>query len=117
MLRRLFGKGLPKSVYGEINVTQLMQQIDAGKAPMVIDVRSAEEFAQGHIAGARLLPLFAVPIRHGELPKDRPIVVTCRSGARSRMACEQLSKLGYDNLQNLSGGLLMWQRAGFPTVN
>lgn len=99
-----------------INSAELKQQIDAGTAPIIVDVRSAEEFAQAHIAGARLLPLFTIPVRHGELPRNQPIVVACRSGGRSRMACEQLRKLGFDNLQNLNGGLLAWQRAGFATV-
>ncbi len=118
MFKTLFGSRTKSATkaFENISVAQLKAQIEAGESPMLIDVRSAEEFASGHIAGARLLPLGTIPARHGELPQNRPMIITCRSGARSRMACEQLHKLGYTELQNLSGGLLAWQKAGFATV-
>jgi rhodanese-related sulfurtransferase len=50
-----------------------------------------------------------------ELPKDQPIVFVCRSGNRSQVACEQLSRLGYENVTNFEGGMIAWKRAGLPT--
>jgi 3-mercaptopyruvate sulfurtransferase SseA len=60
--------------------TELFQQLNEPDAPLVVDVRSPEEYQQdGHIAGARLLPLPVLLQRSNELPKDRPIVFVCRS--------------------------------------
>ena len=116
MFGKLLGKGSRPKKYKTIDVRELKQMLAGKKKPLLIDVRSADEFAQGHIPGARLMPLFTLPVRHGELPQDRPIVVSCRSGSRSRMACEQLYKLGFTNLTNLKGGLMAWQGAGYKTT-
>ena len=94
----------------------LHQKLRAGEAIHLIDVRSPEEFQSGHIEGAHLLPLFSLTQRVSELPKDRPVVVSCRSGARSMVACEQLAQMGYTEVFNLQGGVMAWQRAGLNLV-
>lgn len=100
---------------GVIQAQQLKTQLDAGDDIVLVDVRSADEYAyDGHIAGSRLLPLFTLPLRHHELPKDKPIVCVCRSGARSQVACEQLNRLGFTNTINLQGGIIGWRMAGLP---
>jgi rhodanese-related sulfurtransferase len=77
----------------------------------VVDVREADEFAGplGHIEGAILLPLGALAARAGELDRARPIVTVCRSGARSAQATVLLKKAGFEQVANLSGGMLRWR--------
>lgn len=84
-----------------------------GQPHLLIDVRTPEEFASGHIAGAQNIPLQELPNRLGELPQDQPIVLYCRSGNRSGQAMQLLAKAGYDHLYNL-GGVIEWQTAGLP---
>jgi rhodanese-related sulfurtransferase len=69
--------------------------------PAVIDVRTIEEYAQGHMKGSKNIPLFDLMRRIGELPmKDAPIIVCCASGARSGAAKAQLQSLGYTQVYN-----------------
>jgi rhodanese-related sulfurtransferase len=75
-----------------------------------VDVRTAEEFAEGHIPGAIHIPHDEMESRFGELIpyKSSKILLICRSGRRSVMAAEVLSKHGFDRLFNLKGGMLEW---------
>ncbi|MCS7058118.1 MAG: rhodanese-like domain-containing protein [Meiothermus sp.] len=81
---------------------------------LFVDVREPEEFAQARIEGARLIPLSEFAARHQEIPKDEPVVLYCRSGARSAQAAAWLSAKGYPNILNLDGGILAWYQAGLP---
>ena len=80
----------------------------------VLDVREPEEFAHGlgHIQGATLLPLGQLAQRLDELSHERPIVTVCRSGARSARAAAMLAKAGFNDVANLSGGMLRWRAEG-----
>ena len=82
---------------------------------LLVDVREPNEYAELHAEGARLLPLSELESRFGELPKDRPLVMICRSGARSARAGEYLLERGYGDVANLAGGTLAWAEAGLPT--
>lgn len=86
--------------------------IDAAK-PFVLDARRKDEFAEGHIPGATNFVHVRLLSRLDSVPKDRPILVHCRSGARSARACSLLQKHGYD-ATNLAGGMLAWEKAGAP---
>jgi rhodanese-related sulfurtransferase len=78
-----------------------------------IDVRLEEEVVEGVIAGAVHIELTELAARAGEIDQDRPLVVICRSGARSAMAVAALRPAGYD-AHNLDGGMLAWAEAGLP---
>jgi glyoxylase-like metal-dependent hydrolase (beta-lactamase superfamily II)/rhodanese-related sulfurtransferase len=82
----------------------------------VVDVREPEEYdgPLGHIARARLVPLAQLASCTGELPRDKPIVTVCRSGARSAQAVVLLSKAGFTDVANLAGGMLRWRAEGHP---
>jgi sulfur dioxygenase len=82
----------------------------------IIDVREDDEFngALGHVDGARLIPLGSLTARMNELKKDRPIVLVCRSGARSAQATLMLGRAGFTRVANLSGGMLRWRAQRFP---
>ncbi|MCC6195850.1 MAG: MBL fold metallo-hydrolase [Burkholderiales bacterium] len=82
----------------------------------VIDVREHDEYRGplGHIKGSTLMPLSELPARAGGLPKDKPIVTVCRSGARSAQAVVLLQKAGFVDVANLAGGMLRWRSEGNP---
>lgn len=79
------------------------------RRPFVLDVRRAAEFKEGHIAGAINIAHTRLLSRLAEVPKDRHILVNCRSGARSARACSLLQKHGY-MCTNLAGGMLAWEQ-------
>lgn len=98
-------------------VLEATQLINQGKT-VVLDVRSAEDFAGGHIRGALNLPVQDLLRRLGELEKSRNknIVVVCQSGVQSARACAQLDKAGFKETRSLAGGLAAWQAQGLPLV-
>ena len=104
----------PAKAATAINAAEARARIDGAAPPFLLDVREPHEYREGHIAGARLIPLGELGRRLNELPQDRDIVVICRSGNRSGTATRQLVQSGYRAI-NLSGGMNAWQRAGFPT--
>jgi rhodanese-related sulfurtransferase len=80
----------------------------------LVDVRTESEVSAGIIDGAIHIPLHLLPIKAHEIPQDKPVVVYCRSGARSAQACAFMAAKGYQNMHNLSGGIAAWARAGKP---
>jgi hydroxyacylglutathione hydrolase len=81
---------------------------------VVLDVRGAGEYAAGHIAGSRHIPLGYLAGRLAEVPADRPVVVQCQSGARSAIGASILVAHGRRDVRNLAGGLDAWRAAGLP---
>jgi rhodanese-related sulfurtransferase len=82
----------------------------------IVDVREPDEFngALGHLPGAKLVPLGSLAENKNHLDPARPIVVVCRSGARSAQATVMLGKAGFDKVANLSGGMLRWRAQRLP---
>ncbi len=91
----------------EITPQELLEKLEAKEELQVIDVREVDEWNAGHIKEAKLIPLGFLPHRIDELDKNIPIVMVCRSGARSHNATEYLSTQGYD-VVNMVGGMLAW---------
>jgi rhodanese-related sulfurtransferase len=83
---------------------------------VVVDVRPSADFHKGHIINAISIPSNGFANQIGTLSKhkDKPIIVSCRSGAQSASACQQLRKAGFEQVYNLKGGLLAWQSASLP---
>lgn len=102
---------------GGLGVAQAVQLINREKA-VVLDVCEAEEFARGHVAGARNLPLSQLgqDDKHKALPANKalPLIVVCASGVRSAKAAGQLRKMGYERAESLAGGLAAWRAANMP---
>lgn len=105
LLSALFGPPLPS-----VNAAELNDKLKNGKSPLVVDVRQPEEYAAGHIAGSKLIPLGDLSKRLNELPRDREIICVCASGSRSQSATRLLIDAGY-NAFNMQGGMFMWQQA------
>ena len=106
-----------KSLFGgsqyDIAGAEAQARLSSAQPPLVLDVRTKEEFRQGHIQGSLLIPLDELSRQMQEVPTDREILVICRSGARSGIATSQLRSAGY-NAFNISGGLMSWMRSGLP---
>jgi rhodanese-related sulfurtransferase len=103
----------------EIDAQTLKQWIDEGRRVRILDVRSPTETARGVIEGSELLPLHLVPIELNRLltgSEEEPLVIVCRSGARSYQACAFLNQHGARHTYNLRGGLIGWVGAGYPLV-
>lgn len=89
-----------------------LQQMQAAGEVVMIDVRTDVEFAQGAIQGSRHLPLHMLPLMADQLEHEKPVVLICRSGARSAQACAFLAQKGFENVYNLRGGVMGWAQAG-----
>ena len=105
----VLGKGSGLSPQGMV---QLMNREKA----VVIDVCEPDEFAKGHVIGAKNLPLGEREAKLAQTVKNKamPVVMVCQVGARSARAAATAKKLGYDNVQSLAGGLKAWQAASMP---
>lgn len=79
----------------------------------ILDVRTQEEYDAGHIKGSTLIPLQVLDKRLGEIPKDRKILVYCRTGHRSTQASEILVNNGFAQVYNMKGGIVEWINAGY----
>ncbi len=96
--------------YEQISGEQVKKLMDTEKDYIIIDARTIEEFSEGHIEGAILIPEYEIAERaEKELPdKDQLILVYCRSGRRSKIAAQALADLGYTNVKEF-GGIIDWQ--------
>ena len=85
---------------------------------LVLDVREDKEYAEGHIPKAKHIPLGQLADRLNELDKfrNKPVLVTCRSGQRSARACGMLKKAGFETVYNQAGGIIAWERANLPVT-
>ena len=82
----------------------------------ILDVRQPDEWAAGHIPDATLIPLGELASRVNEVPKDRQVVVVCRSGNRSAQGREILLGAGHPSVTSMAGGMNDWAAAGYPTA-
>lgn len=99
----------------DLTPTQAVHLINREKA-VVVDVCSAEEYAQGHVGQAKHIPLadLAAKLPDSVKNKDLPVIFVCQSGGRSASAARVAKGLGYAKAQSLGGGLNAWKQAGLP---
>jgi phage shock protein E len=111
----------PAPVATQVDITQLGPNVDVATVKalqgrddvVILDVREQSEYDAGHIAGVKLIPKDTVANRLSEIPKDKPVIVTCHSGNRSGQVTDYLRQQGYTNVHNMTGGLNAWQQAGY----
>ena len=98
------------ATYQQISGAEAKALMDSESGYIIIDARTQEEYDQGHIPGAIMIPEYEIVDRaEKELPdKDQLILVYCRSGRRSKIAAEELVKLGYTNIKEF-GGIIDWE--------
>lgn len=99
---------------GEISVEELEERRAAGAA--LFDVRESNEYTEAHVPGAVLVPLSELTSRVADFPSDTPLLLICRSGARSMQAAEFLAEHGRA-VTNVAGGTLAWIATGRPVVS
>ena len=99
----------------EISAAQALAKRDAGA--FILDVREPSEWNQVHIPGSTLIPLGQLQQHMTELPRDKEIVVVCHSGVRSKAGRDTLKNAGFTQVTCMTGGLIAWQAAGYPTVS
>ncbi len=97
----------------EIDSESLHERLAKGEDLLLVDIRTPAEVSQGAIPGAMELPMHLIPLRMSELPKDKDVVLYCRSGARSYQACAYLLQQGHPRVLNLRGGIIAWARHGY----
>lgn len=107
--RRAAGRDVGR--VAKTDVAALAPRLARGEVT-VVDVRNLSEYAAGHLPGALHIPVGHLRARLGEIPRDRPIVVQCQSGARSAIATSVLQRLGVDDVTDLTGGFVAWRQAG-----
>ena len=106
---------LQGATQGGLTTTMAVQLINREKA-VVVDVCEAEEFAAGHVGGAKHIALNQLEERLPAVVKNKtlPLILVCQTGARSGRALAIAKKLGYEKAQSLAGGLSAWKRANLP---
>lgn len=99
-----------KAVYEQITPEEAKKIMDSGEEHIILDTREQDEFDESHIKGAILIPYTEIENKAEEMipDKDKLILVYCRSGRRSKIAAESLSKLGYTNVKEF-GGIIEWK--------
>jgi glyoxylase-like metal-dependent hydrolase (beta-lactamase superfamily II)/rhodanese-related sulfurtransferase len=109
--------GLPVAELPNVTAPELARRLQSGGDLVVLDVREAFEWEEGHIAGALHVPMLEVAGRIGELPRDRPIALVCRGGPRSSLVGSLLLGRGFTRLTNVWGGMTGWMEAGLPVAD
>ncbi len=103
------------SLPAEISVAQTAEKRDQGA--FILDVRQPEEWQQFHIPGATLIPLGELPNRLNEVPKNKEIVVVCRTGHRSAQGRDILLNAGFPWVTSMAGGITQWQAQGLAIAS
>lgn len=114
MLRRFFGQ-TPSPESAAVTVDEARRKLDAREAVM-IDVREADEWRAGHVAGATHIPLGELAARIGDIPRDAEVLLFCRSGNRSGKATQFLRAQGFERARNVEGGIIAWTGRGMGVV-
>ena len=110
MLQMSRGNATPQA--DTVSVADAYQMYQSGA--FVLDVRTPEEWNEYRIPNTTLIPLDQLAARLGEVPRDRPIVVVCRSGNRSQQGRDILLNAGFEGVVSMSGGLSEWRASGYP---
>jgi len=104
--------------YQDLNAKQFYEMIQKEKDVIILDVRTPQEYQEGHISNAINIPVQILGQQLDKLNnfKDKKILVYCRSGHRSAIASQILDRAGFKNVYNLKGGLFEWKASGLPLV-
>ena len=103
--------------YGEVTVAEAQALIDTNPELVIVDVRTPEEFADGHIEGAIVIPVSELADRLDELTPEDDLLIYCRTGNRSTTAMTILTANGFTQLFHMHEGITGWMAAGYPTVS
>lgn len=108
----------PVAERGDVTARELAEMLRKDTSIILVDVRTPEEYQQGHIKAARLMDFYSAEF-HAQLqtlPKEKSIVLYCRSGRRSAEAAKFLASIGYSRVLNMLGGIIQWKKDRQPLV-
>jgi len=114
LLMLVAATGVAEELAPTISATDLYEQRKSGSGPIVLDVRTPEEFGSGHIPGALNIPHTELAARVDDVRSDRGVVLYCMVGPRARLGEKTLVEAGVPKVLHLDGGLAAWQNSGFP---
>jgi len=107
---------LPIEKLNLLTAADLKEMMAKDEGLLVVDVRSLDEYNGGHIEGSKHVYAGLVEQRAGEIPRDRPVALICKSGTRSGFASSMLLRMGYRNVYNVLGGMTAWVNAGYTVA-
>ena len=107
---------MPLERLGLMTVVELKEKLENGEDWLVLDVRSRDEWFQGHIDGGLNIYVGLLEGRTDEVPEGKQIAVVCKSGTRSSFACSILLRAGRRNIHNVLGGMDAWKNAGYHII-
>lgn len=116
----------PSYIYGvytmsnginQVSADQVYQSMQNNEDFLLIDCREQMEWDMAHIEKSEFFPLSEAAERYSELPKDKKIIIVCRTGRRSQNLCEFLKNKGYNDVNNFAGGIVSWVSSGYDTIN
>jgi len=102
-----------RSTITQLEPDQVKELISQHPRPILLDVRTAQEYKEYHISGAQLIPLNELSEKLKRIPRDRDVVCVCATGNRSSSAARRLEKEGY-KVSNMKGGMTRWMKNGLP---
>lgn len=106
---------IKEGIVNPITAEEVYGILTAGIAGyFIVDVRTPEEFGEGHIKGATLIPVSEIETRLSEIPAEQAVVVYCKSGSRSLKAANLLVENGYPEVLDMDGGIEVWKAMGYP---
>ena len=103
----------PQEPFTRISVAEAREKLQDDGVVQIVDVRTPEEYAGGHVPGASNIPHMAILPRSSELAPDKELVFICQLGQRSALACEFAAAAGFKELYNVEGGTEAWIKAGY----
>lgn len=98
----------------DITSVEAKKMLDRSRNIYLLDVRTPDERRQGYIAGSVLIPIDTIERRIAEVPKNRPVIVYCAVGSRSRAVSQALANSGYPEVYNMKDGIFGWYKNGLP---
>jgi hydroxyacylglutathione hydrolase len=107
---------LPIRTLNLLTVFDLKEMMERKENPLVLDVRTLDEYRSGHIDGCKHIYAGLIEKHVDMIPKNRPVALICKSGTRSGFASSILLRLGYRNVYNVMGGMTAWSNAAYPKV-
>ena len=102
-----------RSTVTQLDPDEVQTLISQHPRPILLDVRTPQEYKEYHIGGAQLIPLTELSDKLKHIPRDRKVVCVCASGSRSNSAARRLEKEGY-KVSNMKGGMARWMKSGLP---
>jgi hydroxyacylglutathione hydrolase len=106
--------GRPFRSFGTMAASELKDRLGKDEVRL-LDVREPHEWSEdGYVEGAMLISFADLPQKMGDVPKDKPVAVTCSVGNRTSIALSILERAGFTNLINVLGGMTAWTNLGYP---